>query len=431
MLKLALIANQTDSLEGFFDFFIENKNKIEKKAAQKFEITYIFNDSPENEVKAFLAARDVDLKVTDNYQQLVKNKEVDIIIELSRKFETADYLLQALKNKKQVITSNHKVLAENYLLIKEAEKKFRTRVFFSAVFSPLPLKTLLNNFYSLDEVKEINGVLNATTNFILSEMEKNTVSMKETVEQAKELSYTEENPEFDLSGRDSLNKSILLADLIYNTALDPSQVQAKGIKGITSYDLIYAAELGYKIKLISTIKKQDEKIYFGVRPNLVPENSFFSSLNDNSNGIELFSNYNSRTFIKAENNESAASNLFSQDLISAAEIISSQNDINFDLEALRANKINLDDLYQQQANNFYVRLQLEKDKQIIEKIKDIFSEKNLADLILHDNLTETPLLPVIIITKKIKEKDLEELLKEVENLEGVLTVNNVIAVKTE
>ena len=431
MLKLALIANQTDSLEGFFDFFIENKNKIEKKAAQKFEITYIFNDSPENEVKAFLAARDVDLKVTDNYQQLVKNKEVDIIIELSRKFETADYLLQALKNKKQVITSNHKVLAENYLLIKEAEKKFRTRVFFSAVFSPLPLKTLLNNFYALDEVKEINGVLNATTNFILSEMEKNTVSMKETVEQAKELSYTEENPEFDLSGRDSLNKSILLADLIYNTALDPSQVQAKGIKGITSYDLIYAAELGYKIKLISTIKKQDEKIYFGVRPNLVPENSFFSSLNDNSNGIELFSNYNSRTFIKAENNESAASNLFSQDLISAAEIISSQNDINFDLEALRANKINLDDLYQQQANNFYVRLQLEKDKQIIEKIKDIFSEKNLADLILHDNLTETPLLPVIIITKKIKEKDLEELLKEVENLEGVLTVNNVIAVKTE
>jgi|GEM_PF-1466730 homoserine dehydrogenase len=431
MLKLALIANQTDSLEGFFDFFIENKNKIEKKAAQKFEITYIFNDSPENEVKAFLAARDVDLKVTDNYQQLVKNKEVDIIIELSRKFETADYLLQALKNKKQVITSNHKVLAENYLLIKEAEKKFRTRVFFSAVFSPLPLKTLLNNFYALDEVKEINGVLNATTNFILSEMEKNTVSMKETVEQAKELSYTEENPEFDLSGRDSLNKSILLADLIYNTALDPSQAQAKGIKGITSYDLIYAAELGYKIKLISTIKKQDEKIYFGVRPNLVPENSFFSSLNDNSNGIELFSNYNSRTFIKAENNESAASNLFSQDLISAAEIISSQNDINFDLEALRANKINLDDLYQQQANNFYVRLQLEKDKQIIEKIKDIFSEKNLADLILHDNLTETPLLPVIIITKKIKEKDLEELLKEVENLEGVLTVNNVIAVKTE
>ena len=431
MLKLALIANHTDSLEGFFDFFIENKNKIEKKAAQKFEITYIFNDSPENEVKAFLAARDVDLKVTDNYQQLVKNKEVDIIIELSRKFETADYLLQALKNKKQVITSNHKVLAENYLLIKEAEKKFRTRVFFSAVFSPLPLKTLLNNFYSLDEVKEINGVLNATTNFILAEMEKNTVSMKETVEQAKELSYTEENPEFDLSGRDSLNKSILLADLIYNTALDPSQVQAKGIKGITSYDLIYAAELGYKIKLISTIKKQDEKIYFGVRPNLVPENSFFSSLNDNSNGIELFSNYNSRTFIKAENNESAASNLFSQDLISAAEIISSQNDINFDLEALRANKIKLDDLYQQQANNFYVRLQLEKDKQIIEKIKDIFSEKNLADLILHDNLTETPLLPVIIITKKIKEKDLEELLKEVENLEGVLTVNNVIAVKTE
>lgn len=431
MLKLALIANQKDSLEGFFDFFNENKNKIEKRTAQKLKITYIFNDSSENKIESFLAARTVKPKVTDDYQSLFQNSEVDIIIELSRKFETADYLLQALKNEKPVITSNHKVLAENYLMIKKAEKKFKTKVFFSAAFSPLPVKTLIENFYALDEVKEINAVLNATTNYILSEMEKNTVSMKETVEQAKESSYAEQNPELDLSGRDSLNKSILLADLIYNTAFDPSVIKARGIKGITSYDLIYAAELGYKIKLISIIKKKDEKLYFGVRPNLVPADSFLSSLNENSNGIELLSDYNSKTFFKAENNESAASNLLIHDLIAAAKIMGSQKDFSFESEKVKSNQRQLFDLYQHQESSFYVRLQIEKDEQIIEKIRKIFSEKNLADLILHDNLTETPLLPVIILTKKIKEKDLEELLKEVENLEGVLTVNNVIAVKTE
>ena len=74
-------------------------------------------------------------------------------------------------------------------------------------------------------------------------------------------------------------------------------------------------------------------------------------------------------------------------------------------------------------------MQLEKKEEVIEKIKNIFSEKNLADLILHDNLTETPLLPVIIISKEIKEDKLEGILREIENLEGVLTVNNIIPIQ--
>ncbi|MFW5686861.1 MAG: homoserine dehydrogenase [Halanaerobium sp.] len=427
MLKLALIANQKNSLEGFLDFFKNNKNKIEKLSSKKMKIGYIFNDSADYNLREFLSAENEKIELTDNYQSIVNNSEVDIIIELSRKLDSVDYLLQALKNNKTVVTSNLKVLAENYLEIKEAEKKFENRVFFSAAFSPLPIKMIIDKFYALDELKEINAVLNATTNYILSEMEKNTISMKETIEQAKKLSYTEENTELDLNGIDSLNKSILLADLIYNSAFDFSEIKFKGIKGITSYDLIYAAELGYKIKLLCTIKKENDKLYLGIRPNLIPEDSFLAAINENSNGLELLSAYNSKTTIKAENSGVAAANLVSLDLVDAAKFIKKRESSIIEA-GLKENK--LFDLYQQQKRSFYVRLQLEKDEQIINQIKKIFSEKNLAELILHDNLTETPLLPVIIMTKKIKEKDLESLLQEVEKIEGVLTVNNIIAVKT-
>ncbi|MFW6251793.1 MAG: homoserine dehydrogenase [Halanaerobium sp.] len=427
MLKLALIANQKNSLEVFFDFFKNNKNKIEKLSSKKMKIGYIFNDSADYNLREFLSAEKEKIELTDNYQSIVNNSEVDIIIELSRKLDSVDYLLQALKNNKTVVTSNLKVLAENYLEIKEAEKKFENRVFFSAAFSPLPIKMIIDKFYALDELKEINAVLNATTNYILSEMEKNTISMKETIEQAKKLSYTEENTELDLNGIDSLNKSILLADLIYNSAFDFSEIKFKGIKGITSYDLIYAAELGYKIKLLCTIKKENDKLYLGIRPNLIPEDSFLAAINENSNGLELLSAYNSKTTIKAENSGFAAANLVSLDLVDAAKFIKKRESSIIEA-GLKENK--LFDLYQQQKRSFYVRLQLEKDEQIINQIKKIFSEKNLAELILHDNLTETPLLPVIIMTKKIKEKDLESLLQEVEKIEGVLTVNNIIAVKT-
>lgn len=426
MLKLALIYNREDSLHTFLDFFKENRSEIEKLAAQKIEITYIFADSAEKDISFSEISQFNNLNFTDDYNKILINNEVDIILDLNRYKESSDYLLQALKNSKTVITTNARAIAENYLEIKKLEKNFQTKIFYSAAFSPLPLNTLIANLYALDDLKELNAVLNATTNFILSEMGKNTISMKETIEQAKELSYTEENTDLDLNGLDSLNKLILLADLIYDTALDPAVIKAKGIKGITSYDLIYAAELGYKIKLVCTIKKEDEKLYLGVRPNLVPQDSFLASINENSNGVELISAYNAKTTFRAENSGSASANLLSLDLIKAAKFIENKNQtaFNFDLNEKR-----VADLYQKEQNSFYIRLQLEKDKKVVEEIKKIFSEKNLADLILHDNLTETPLLPVIIMTKKIKEKDLEKLLEEVEDLEGVLTVNNIIAVK--
>lgn len=426
MLKLALIVNQKESLQKFFDFFEENKNKIEELAAQKIEITYIFNGSAEKDMTFSIEDKFKKAEFTDDYNKILANTEIDIIMDLSRNKEASDYLLQALKNKKTVITTNIKIIAENYLEIKEIENKFQSKLLFSAAFSPLPLKTLIDNLYALDDLKELNAVLNATTNYILSEMEKNTISMKETIEQAKELSYAEENTDLDLNGLDSLNKIILLADLIYDTALDPSVVTAKGIKGITSYDLIYASELGYKIKLICTIKKENDNLYLGVRPNLVLQDSFLASINENSNGVELLSNYNAKTTFKAENSDLASVNLLTLDLINAAKFIEDDNQtaVDFDIKNIKAA-----DLYQKEQNSFYIRLQIEKDEEIIEEIKRIFSEKNLANLILHDNLTETPLLPVIIMTKKIKEKDLEKLLEEVENLEGVLTVNNIIAVK--
>ena len=428
MIKLALIVNLEDSLEKFFDFFEENKNKIEKTTSQKLEITYILNDGADKILNFSAAEKYKKVEITADYHKILVDSEIDIIVDLSRHRPSAEYLLEALKQQKAVITTNSKVIAENYLEIKNLEKKYQSKVYFSAVFSPLPLKTLADNFYALDELKELNAVLNSTTNYILSEMEKNTVSMKETIEQARELSYTEENTDLDLNGLDSLNKIVLLADLLCSTALDPESINARGIKGITSYDLIYAAELGYKIKLICTIKKEAGKIYLGVRPNLVAQNSYLASINNNSNGVELYTEYNSKTTFQAENSDSASANLMAHDLIKAVEFKAAKKESAFDFDLADLNSA---DLYQKEQSSFYIRLQLKKNEEIIREIKRIFSEKNLADLILHDNLTETPLLPVIIMTKKIKEKDLEKLLEEVENLEGVLTVNNIIAVKAD
>jgi homoserine dehydrogenase len=428
MYKAALIANQ-ESYASFMIFFQENKNKIEKLASKKIEIDYILNTSSAADLnfdqKIFSGPKSI--KAAASFDEILLNSKVDIIIELNPTEESKDYIIKSLKNDKNIITINKKVIAENLKEIKSLEKKYQGRVYFSAAFSPLPLKTLIDNFYVLDEIEAVDAILSSTTNYILTEMEKNTISMKETIEQAKKASYTEENTEFNLTGLDSLYKIVLLSNLFYNIDVDPNIVKVKGIKGITSFDLIYAEELGYKIKLISSVKKEKNKLYIGVRPNLIKKNSYLASANENSNAVEIISNYNSKITLKAKNTDSALFNLISVDLINA---VKDKNNNKMKLE-LEKKPENVFDLYNNKKRSFYIRLQLEKDEEIIENIKNIFSEKNLADLILHDNLTETPLLPVIIMTKKIKEKDLEIILREIEKLKGVLTVNNIIPVKAE
>lgn len=425
MLNIAVIADQK-SYKNFWNFYNKNKKRIEKLIDQKIKISCIFTES--DQIQTLDLLRDQPIKTYQDYSQLLLNSELDVILELNKSEKTFFYLKSTLQNNKIFITASSSVIAENYSRIKKLEKENQSRVYFSAAFSPLPIQTLINDFYAVDGIKELNAVLNATTNYILTKMAKSTVSMKETIEQAKELSYAEENPELDLDGYDSLYKITLLADLIYETALNPEVVNAKGIKGITSYDLIYAEELGYKIKLICTIKKENEDLYIGVRPNLISEDSFLASVNENSNAVEVFSDFNARTIFKSENCETALNNLFCLDLINTANFINKRNKGNFNYSQ---HDFNFFDLYKCQQNQFYIRLQIEKDKEIINKIKNIFSEKNLAELVLHDNLTETPLLPVIIITRKIKEKNLEILIEEIEELEGVLTVNNIIPVRAE
>ncbi|PXV69337.1 homoserine dehydrogenase [Halanaerobium congolense] len=431
MAKAALIAKQ-ETFNSFIRFFAKNKNRIEKLAGEKIELKFIYNYFPEKDInfEQLDLSSIQSIKIVDNFKDLLLNFKVDIVIDLSQNEDLKTYLVHSLKNKKNVITSNKKMLAENFDEFKKLEAKYQAKIYYAAAFSPMPLKTLTDNLFALDEITEMNAILNATTNFILTEMEKNTISMKETLERAKESSYIEENAELDLGGLDSLYEIVLLANLFYNVNVDPELVKVKGIKGITSYDLIYAGELGYKIKLLTSIKKENKNLYIGVRPNLIRKDNFLASVNENSNAVEFISNYNSKTNFKAENTDSALTNLMTLDLIKAVKHNKNKIDfnINFDLET---EVENIFDLYHNQKRSFYIRLQLEKDEEIIEEIKNIFSEKNLADLILHDNLTETPLLPVIIITKEITEKDLEIILQEVEELKGVLTVNNIIPVNAE
>lgn len=424
MLKLALIADQKEA-KAFIPFFNQKKREVEKIIQKKLELKYILKTEPENKEAGEKIAFPEKLKqqpLKADFEEIIADPELDLILELNSAASSLEYFLKSLKNSITLISSNKKIAAENYQVLKEYEKKYKGRIYLGAAFSPLALTGMLENFYFLDEIKELKAIFNSTTNYILSEMEKETISMKETMKKAEKNSFIEKNPDIDLSGLDSLYQLVLSANLIYNTVLPLEKIDYKGIKGITSYDLIYAAELGYKIKLLAEIKKNKGRLQLGIRPVLLPQESFLASVDQNSNGIVFYSENKGESVFRSENTLQAGFDLLLLDLIKFVR--TDQKEKTY--QNFGTKNIKVDNLYSSHKNEFYIRLQIKKDKAVIDKIKEIFSDKNLADLILQDKLTETPLLPVIIISKKIREFKLEKILKEVENLEGVLTVNNII-----
>lgn len=425
MINMALIAN-FEKAKKFINFFYKEKTKVEKLIGEKLKIRYILDPKYKLQEKNFFtdfinSEKDEQL-IKANFDQILADSELDLILELEYEKSSLDYFLKILKNSKVLISSNKKIISENYELLKEYEKRYDTKIYFSAAFSPLPLAELVENFYLLDEIKELNAIFSSTTNYILSELEKDTVSMKETIEKAKKNKLIKKDTDLDLAGFDSVYQAVLSANLIYNTALNIEEIEYRGIKGITSYDLIYAEELGYKIKLLTTIKKNKKSLNIAVRPVLLSTASFLAAVDQNSNAIEIHSKYKGKDTFKAENSVLVLFKLLLGDLI---KFIKTKNE-NQNYKKFVDKNIQVNNLYSSQKNEFYIRLQTEKNEIVINKIKNLFSEKNIAEVILHDNATETPLLPVIIISKKIKETELEKIMKEVENLEGVLTVNNII-----
>ena len=303
MIKVAVKTNQNQA-DYFLNFLKEKKKEIEKITEKKIKIKYFF----------------------DSLKNAAENTEIDIIIVTEAVDNSLEYIIKALKNSKIIICKTPKLLAENYKKLNNLADRYRSKIYFSSIFSPLPLDDLINNFYALDEIKEVNAVVNAATNYILGEMEKERISMKETIERAKISSYIEENPDLDLDGWNSLYKIVLLANLLFDSDFDADQIEHKGIKGITSYDIIYTDELGYKIKLLATIKKHNNKLYFGARPTLIKKDEFLASVNNNSNAVEIISKFNSESILKAKNSTTASANLLSLDLIKAVKFINNKQE---------------------------------------------------------------------------------------------------------
>ncbi len=278
-MKVALLGYGTVG-SGVVEVINANKESIDKKAGVPVEIKYILD------LREFPGDPINDLIVHD-FNQILGDEEIEIVAEAMGGVEPAyTFAKQSLISGKSYVTSNKELVALHGAELLELARKNDVNFLFEAsVGGGIPIIRPLNQSLTADEICEITGILNGTTNFILTKMKNEGRNFEDVLKEAQELGYAEKNPAADVEGYDACRKIAILASLALGKHVTFEQIPTEGIPKITAEDMAYAEKMGYVIKLLATCKKQDGAVFARVSPMLISKDHPLAMVNDVFNAI--------------------------------------------------------------------------------------------------------------------------------------------------
>jgi homoserine dehydrogenase len=236
--------------------------------------------------------RDVELPdgiVTDSIDDVINDPEIQVVAQLVGGLEPArTIMLQLMESGKDIVTANKALLAEHGPeLFDTARRLGRSIAFEAAVAGGIPIIANISQCLSANQILSLEGILNGTSNFIVTQMDEKGASYDEVVRQAQELGYAEADPTMDVDGSDAAQKLAILAHLAFGATVNWSQIPRIGIDGLDPDDLRYARQLGYRIKLLAIANLADDGLELSVGPTLVPIGTPLAEVRDAFNAIEV------------------------------------------------------------------------------------------------------------------------------------------------
>ena len=268
---------------GTFIVLQRNAEEITRRAGRPIRITVVADKNVELAKKVTGGA----CRVTDDAFSVVADPEVDIVIELIGGYGVAkELVLKAIANGKHVVTANKALLATHgNEIFKAAQDKGVMVAFEAAVAGGIPIIKALREGLTANRIEWIAGIINGTTNFILSEMRDKGLSFDTVLKEAQRLGYAEADPTFDIEGVDAAHKITILSALAFGIPMQFDKAYIEGISKLDAIDIKYAEQLGYRIKLLGITKRTAEGVELRVHPTLIPSKRLIANVEGAMNAV--------------------------------------------------------------------------------------------------------------------------------------------------
>ena len=367
---------------------------------------------------------------------ILDDPAIDIVVELMGGIEPAtSYMAQALKNGKHVVTANKAAIAANGEMLSQLAKENNVMLRFEAsVAGGIPIINAVSSPLLANTFSEMHGILNGTTNYILTQMSEYGKDYAEVLKDAQAKGFAEADPTADVEGIDAANKLSILISLIFGIKVGPDEIAREGITRISAHDIRFAKESGYRIKLLASAAEKDGKVYCSVEPALVPEDHPLASVSNEFNAVFVTgSAVDSLMFYGRGAGPLPTGSAVMGDVIEIAVEINKGNA--FDNNPLLRYDADLT-CAGEGAHRYYVRMTVANRTGVLGSIADTFGAHNISvkSVIQRgagaaDAREALPEVPLLFIVYETERSTLNEALAEISGKDIVLSVDNILRVE--
>jgi len=364
--------------------------------------------------------------ITNNHNDILEDNEISIIVELIGGIEPCkNIIFEAIKRKKHIVTANKELISKFWTDIYSLAEKNNVLVFIEgSVAGGIPIIQTLKRDLISNNITELVGIINGTTNYILSEMTSKNKDFYDVLKEAQELGFAETNPENDIEGHDAKYKLAILSSLISEKFILPEKIYTEGISKITKRDIEFAKKLGYVIKLLGILKSYENKnIEVRVHPCMINKNHPLSSVNSSFNAIWLKGDLVGDFMLYGRGaGELPTSSSVVSDILNLCMEIKQGNYIHTNIKEHHNNIIEIEDI----VSKYYIRLIVEDKRGVIALIGDIFNKSDISINSLFQEDVYNNKAEIIIITHKVKEKNVNNALSLIKNSKEIIGIENII-----
>lgn len=401
-----------------------NASDIASRAGAELAIVKILVRDPDRPRPVQLP-RDI---LTTNPEDILDNPEIQVVVELVGGLEPArGFILRALRNGKHVVTANKEVMAEyGKEIFHEAESHNCSVYFEASVGGGIPIIRALKESLGANRIRSILGIINGTTNYILTRMSHDGRDFAGALHEAREKGFAEADPSADIEGHDAARKLAILASIAFNARVQGHDVSVEGISRITPEDLEYARELGYVVKLLAIAKEEGGELEVRVHPTFIPLQHPLAYVNDQFNAIWVYGDAVGETMFYGH----GAGGLPTASAVLGDLIAVTRNILHVEpgLNCTCFHQYPIKPL-SEITSKFYVRLEVADQPGVLAQVAGILGNEGVSLYSVIQKRRRGDRAEIVFLTHEVKEKNLRTAMERIEQLACTHRITNIIHVE--